>query len=521
MGAGILAAGGASLVRAAPAGRSARPDIAEAPWTSVRRFGAKGDGTAIDTPAVNAAIDYAAARGGGTVYFPPGVYACFTIRLKSNVTLHIGPGATILAAGTPREGMATGGYDHPEPQDPAIAPFQDFGHNHWKNSLIWGEGLHDIAITGTGLLWGKGLSRGANDRDLPIAEQLGVGNKLIALKNCRSVHLRDFQVLQGGHFVLLATGVDNLTIDNLLVDTNRDGFDIDCCKNVRVSRCTINSPSDDAIVPKSSFALGYARATENMTISDCLLTGGYRMGSVLDGTWKPLAQGVVPIGRFKIGTESNGDFRNITVSNCVFHRTRGICLLTVDGGVMEDISFTNIVMSGTYQAPLFLRLGRRMRGPAGVPVGKIRRIRFSNITSSGAGIMPSVIAGVAGHPIEDVKISDVYLAHAGGGTAAMAAKDPPAVEQAYPEPRMFGELPASGFFIRHARNIEMSNVEVAMTAPDARPALWMQDVDGADLFRTSLPTGTAFSLDRVSRFRSFGSRTLPDVRHDAATTVRI
>jgi polygalacturonase len=424
-GIGAMAAGAANAGPLPPAGpNEARVDV--------RHFGAKGDGAAIDTPAINAAIDHAASRGGGVVHFPAGTYACFTIRLKSNITLHLDPGAVLLAASTPREGLASGGYDQAEPQDPAIEPYQDFGHNHWRNSMIWGEGLHDIAITGTGLLWGKGLSRGANDRDLPVAERPGVGNKLVALKNCRNVLLRDFQVLQGGHFVLLATGVDNMAIDNLLVDTNRDGFDVDCCRNVRISRCTINSPSDDAIVPKSSFALGYARPIENMTVSDCLLTGGYQMGSVLDGTWKPIKPGVVPIGRFKLGTESNGDFRNITVSNCVFDRTRGVCLLTVDGGIMEDITFSGIVMSGTYQAPWFLRLGRRMRGPAGVPMGKMRRIRVSNVTSSGAGLMPSVIAGVAGHPIQDIKISDVYLGHAGGGTRAAHVRRAPGERVLHP-----------------------------------------------------------------------------------------
>jgi polygalacturonase len=114
-------------------------ETANTPWTSVRLFGARGDATAIDTPAVNAAIDSAAARGGGVVHFPAGTYACYTIRLKSNITLHLDPGATILAAATAREGMTSGGYDHAEPQDPAIEPFQDFGHNHWRNSVVWGE----------------------------------------------------------------------------------------------------------------------------------------------------------------------------------------------------------------------------------------------------------------------------------------------------------------------------------------------------------------------------------------------
>ena len=120
------------------------------------------------------------------------------------------------------------------------------------------------------------------------AEQPGVGNKAIALKHCYNVVLRDFSILKGGHFGLLLTGVDNVTIDNLKIDTDRDGMDIDCCRNVRVSNCTVNSPWDDGICPKSSYALGYPRATENVTISNCYVTGTYEIGSVLDGSFRKL-----------------------------------------------------------------------------------------------------------------------------------------------------------------------------------------------------------------------------------------
>ncbi len=187
------------------------------------------------------------------------------------------------------KGPSSGGYDAAEPQG-AWEPYQDYGHNHWHNSLLWGENLHDVSILGPGRIWGKGLSRGhQHDTERPPdSSKPGVGNKTIALKLCRNVTLRDFQILKGGWFGILATGVDNLTIDNLRIDTNRDGMDIDCCRNVRVSNCTVNSPYDDGICPKSSFALGYARATENVTITNCFVTGNYEIGSVLDGTWKPM-----------------------------------------------------------------------------------------------------------------------------------------------------------------------------------------------------------------------------------------
>ena len=482
-------------------------------WVDVRKFGALGDGKVIDSPAVNQAIDYVAARGGGVVHFPAGTYACYTIRLKSFVSLHLDPGSTILAASVAPEGTQRGGYDASEQQGP-WEPYQDYGHNHWANSLIRGEGLHDIGIIGQGLIWGKGLSRGVDaEMDPHRPRPPGVGYRAIALKNCHNVLLRDIAILEGGWFALLATGVDNLTIDNVLVDTNRDGFDIDCCRNVRISRCTVNSPSDDGICPKSSYALGYARATENVTISDCYLTGHYEVGSVWNGTWKPLPKEAAAraTGRIKCGTESNGGFKNITIANCVFDQCRGIALESVDGANLEDITITGITMRGMVSCPLFLRLGRRMRGPEGVPIGTLKRVLISNITSDSVSILPSIIAGVDGHPVEDVRISDVLFRQAGGGTSELAKRQPPTEDTAYPEPGMFGDLPASGLFIRQARNIEMSNVEIQTAAVDARPALWMQDVDGADLFRMRLPPGTAYALDRVARFRSFGCASLPDI----------
>jgi len=492
------------------------PDGIPGAWFDVRKLGAKGDGKAIDTPAINKAIDQVAASGGGVVHFPAGTYACYTIRLKSRIALHLDPGATILAASVPPEGLTTGGYDAAEPQG-AWEPYQDYGHNHWRNSLIWGEGLHDIAIFGGGLIWGKGLTHGRNPKgDFNVPSTQGGGNKAIALKNCHNVLLRDFSVLEGGWFALLATGVDNLTIDNVLVDTNRDGFDIDCCRNVRISKCTVNSPWDDGICPKSSYALGYARATENVTISDCYVTGNYEMGSVLDGTWRPWMAPATErrTGRIKCGTESNGGFKNIAITNCVFDQCSGIALESMDGALCEDITITGIAMRGTYNCPLFMRLGRRMRGPAGVPVGTLKRVIVTNITSYNSSLLPSIIAGVPDHPIEDVKIDDVLFHQVGGGSAELARRQPPEQETSYPDPNMFGDLPANGFFIRHARNVEMSNVEIQTATADARPAFWMQDVVGADLFRLRLPSGARFALDGVSQFRSFGSRGMADVSFD-------
>jgi polygalacturonase len=386
-----------------------------------------------------------------------------------------------------------------------------------------GRKYQQLCDSWTGPDLGEGVEPWTSDKDRPRAETPGAGNKAIALKNCHNVILRDFSILEGGHFGILATGVDNLTIDNLKIDTNRDGMDIDCCRNVRVSNCSVNSPWDDGICPKSSFALGYARATENVTITNCYVTGDYQLGSMLDGTFKRFGPDfkVVPTGRIKCGTESNGGFKNITISNCVFESCRGFALETVDGALLEDVTFVGITMRDIRNSPLFLRLGTRMRGPQGVPVGTLKRVIMSNITSYGAVTeLPSIISGVPGHFIEDIKINDVYFHQLGGGTKDMAGLQPEEKADGYPEPRMFGTLPAHGFFIRHVKNIEFGNVEIASEKPDARPAFWLQDVDGADFFRikTQVAEHSVFKLQDVKDFRVFGSRRIKDLEKEKIDT---
>lgn len=508
---------------------------------NVKVFGAKGDGKALDSPAINKAIEAAAASGGGTVFFPAGTYRSFSIRLKSNITLYFDQGSILLAA-SPKDG--DGRYDAAEPN--ASDKYQDFGHTHWHNSLIWGENLENISILGPGLIWGKGLVRsGSQSRTKEQNDALrniktdkdaapfgypsrgdrvedGWGNKSISLKLCRNVIIRDVSILHGGHFAILATGVDNFTIDNLKIDTNRDGIDIDACKHVRVSNTTVNSPFDDGICLKSSHGLGYARATENVTITNCEVSG-YDEGTMLDGTYKRdyrTSNGTFsPTGRVKFGTESNGGFKNITISNIVFDYCRGLALEAVDGALLEDVTITNITMRDIANSPIFMRLGNRARGPKETTtVGKLRRVILSNFVIYNADPkQASIISGIPGNYIEDVRLSNIRTYAKGGGTKEQAALKPPEKEDAYPEPTMFGELPAYGFFIRHVKGLTMTDVEMSYIADDARPPFVMNDVKGADFHRVKaqrMDGGKTFVLKDVSDFTTSQVWLVPDMHVD-------
>jgi hypothetical protein len=473
---------------------------------NVRQFGARGDSTTIETEAINKAIDAAAASGGGTIYFPAGNYLSFSIHLKSNITLFLDNGAYLIGADSEK---GIGGYDSPEPN--ASDKYQDFGHSHWHNSLIWGENLENVSIIGHGWIIGNGLTRSGRTN-------AGLANKAIALKLCRNVILKDFTVLRGGHFCLLATGVDNLTIDNVKLDTNRDGFDIDCCRYVHISDCSVNSPFDDAIVLKSSYALGFVRMTENVTITGCSVSG-FDIGTFLDGTYQRKNYDQVPdrgvvTGRIKLGTESNGGFRNIAISNCTFEFCRGLALETVDGALLEDISISNITMRDVMGAPFFLRLGARMRGPEGIPVGKLRRMNISNVVVYSANPdYTSLFLGMPGFDIEDIKFNDILLLLKGGAPKEQAESIVPEKERAYPDPQEFGKIPAYGFFIRHARNIEMNNVELKLENEDLRPPFILEDVKGASFNNVNAPHGQGvptFILKNVIDFKTSGCGALPD-----------
>jgi polygalacturonase len=474
---------------------------------NVKDYGAKGDGKTIDSPAINKAIEAASDSAGGMVFFPAGEYLSGSIRLKSNITLYLENGCTIIAV----SGNPELNYDQAEKGINDI--YQDYGHSHWHNGLIWGDSLHDISIIGPGEINGKGLVK-------DWVKDGKTADKAVSLYRCRNVILRDFTICHGGWFAILATGVDNLTIDNLKIDTNRDGLDIDCCNNVRVSNLFVNSPYDDGICLKSTYALGYARATENVTITSCQLSG-YDEGTLLDGTYKRSDNsqyGYHPTGRIKFGTESNGGFKNITISNCVFDYCKGIALETVDGGDLEDVTIDNITMRDVVNDPIFLRLGARMRAPQGTPIGELKRVTISNISVYNAHqSYGCTIAGLPGHPVEDIHLSNIRVYYKGGGTREEAERTIPENGNKYPEPGMFGVAPAYGLFVRHAKGINIDDVEFHFSEPDYRPGMMFEDVNGVELRDVSIQRtkgADAIVLKNVTNFVVLQSPGFEDQRLD-------
>ncbi len=469
---------------------------------NVKAFGAIGNGKHLDQLAINKAIQNCADHGGGTVYLPAGTYLCGSIHLKSNINLMIDAGATIL--GAPPESKA---YDEAEPF-PDTA-YQDGGHTYFHNSLIWGENLTNVSITGRGKIDGGGMtSKDHEHLGDPTGGSIGTGDKAIALKLCNNVLIRDVTIFHGGHFAILATGCDLMTLDNLTIDTNRDGIDIDCCTNTLVSNCRVNCPNDDAICPKSSFALRRKQLTENLAISNCEVSG-FVEGTLLNGKRIPAKAGWSN-GRIKFGTESNGGFRNCVVSNCTFRNCNGLALEEVDGGIMENIIVTNITMMDISHYPIYVTLGRRNRGPkATTTMGTVKNIFISNILVTGADSLSGIqITGTLGFYAENIHLSNIDIQYKGGGTKAQGAKAFPELEKGYPEPFLLGPNPAYGLFARHVKGLQLNNISFSTAKPDERPIIICNDVIGLEIdhLKALVIEGiTAYQFEKVSGLKVEGA----------------
>ena len=452
----------------------------------VRDFGAVGDGRHLDSPAINAALLEAAREGKhAVVVIGEGTFLCYSLHLQSGVTLRLERGA-ILKAARP---TATEGYDEAEENN---FPYQDFGHSHWHNSLLWGEGLHDVVLEGEGLIDGSDVLTRGGQRKSDTGQT--TANKALALRDCKDVAIRGLRFLRCGHFAMLLTGVDHLLIENTVIDTNRDGIDIDCCEHVTVRGCKVNTVNDDAIVLKCSYALGWAKPTEHVLIEDCHVSG-YDVGSVLRGaptaTTTKAPDGDGPTGRIKLGTESNGGFKHIKIRRCSFTHCRGLALETVDGAEMRDVNVSHITMRDICNSPIYIRLGDRMRAPEGFHPSSIKGIRISHVDVDSADSRYAILmAGIQGHPIRMVKLSDIKVRFLGGltlddveqqrnsnpfffggnGKAIISKHE----AGGYPEPSAHGIQPAWGLSVCHAENILFRNISLQTIHADERPPLYLQ-----------------------------------------------
>ncbi|MEW5975475.1 MAG: glycoside hydrolase family 28 protein [Acidobacteriota bacterium] len=408
-----------------------------------RAFGAKGNGEALDTGALQRAID-AAAASGGLVYVSPGTYRTGTLFLKSNVSLQLEAGATLLGSKNLE--------DYPSVQ-PALRSYTD---TYVHQSLIYGENLENVALLGRGTIDGQGGAFRGEYRVRPY---------LIRMVGCRNVQVADLTMKDSPMWVQHYLACENLAIRGLAVHSrcneNNDGIDIDACRNVRISDCEVWS-GDDAIVLKSTLA----QPCRDVTITNCVLSSD--------------------CNALKLGTESVGGFDNIVISNCSIYDTHlsGLALELVDGGLLENVSVSNLVMRDVRSA-IFLRLGNRARPPyEGAPnpgLGRLRNVVVQNVQATGADKIGCAVVGLAERPLENVTLSNIRIRFEGGGTEADTGLTIPELAEAYPEYKMFGVLPAYAFYCRHVRNIRFLDVEVAPEREEFRPALVSDDVQDLKL----------------------------------------
>jgi hypothetical protein len=425
-----------------------------------RDYGAAGDGSHLDTKAIQAAIDAAAGAGGGRLVLHNGKFLSGALHLKSNVTLQIEAGAVLL--GSPRM------VDYPE--EPEAYPSRS-AEVYTRRSLIFAEKVENVAIVGSGVIDGQGSSPAFHKPHMTE----GYRPHLLRFSECRNIQIKDITLRDSPMWVQNYLACDNVLIDGITVasrvNSNNDGIDIDDCSNVRIVNCDIWS-GDDAVCLKSTSH----RGCRNVVVANCVISS--RSNAL------------------KLGTDSTGGFDNITMTNCAVYDTglAGITLQCVDGGTLERVVVSNIVMNNVGCA-IFLRLGNRGRGMQKPAPGHLRGVKISNVEATGAGDIGSSVTGLPGFPVEDVLLENIRIVSSGGGTEEQVRREVPEVPDAYPEYDMFvppgasgpvekkvGCLPAHGLYVRHASGLTLRGVDLRTAKPDARPALVVDDATDLKIF---------------------------------------
>jgi len=446
------------------------PGVLGSTALDVRDFGAKGDGATKDTRAIQAAIDKASAMG-GTVVIPPGRYVSGTLHLRSNLTLRIEQGATLLLS--PDDGDFDAYEELPyhlaapakktEPEVTFVAPllpehrwrsappaYDDTETSYFHYALLSGDGVRNVVIEGDGTIDGNRPRRG--------------GPKPIAIKNSEWVSVRGITIRNAPNYNISFGGTDYIEVEGVKVlNGYADGVDMDGCRYIRITNCYIDA-WDDAICPKASMALGKPRATEHLVVANCVLR--------------------TSCNNFKFGTESAGDLRDVSVSNCVLLRRPdgrralgGIALESVDGANIDGVVISNISMEDVV-VPIFIRLGTRGRGMPKPAPGSIKNVSIQNVVARGASLASS-ITGVEAGRVENVTIDGLNVTC--NGRVAARPLDIPEYPDRYPDPDMFGELPALALYARHADGITLRNLKVHAAEPDGRPAVVLDDVGRLDI----------------------------------------
>jgi polygalacturonase len=442
--------------------------VAEAATFNVKSYGAKGDGKANDAGAINAAIKAASAASDGSpavVTFPAGTYSSTSIHLRSNVTLLLDEGATIAAADK--------GFDAAEPN--SFDKYQDYGHSHFHNALIWGENLQNVAITGKGTIDGKGHLVRSNS--VPS----GHADKALSLKLVNGVVLTGITIKRGGHFAILANGCNDVTVSKvkILSSSDRDGFNLINSSHVQVTDSVIEA-SDDAMVLKSDFALGKKIGGSDIHVSNSRILSTQN-------------------NALQFGSETCGDFSNVSFSDIVITAAgkAAIGVTSNDGAIIDGVTFDQITISGA-AAPIHLKLDNQGRCPGHPPLGRIRNIRISNVTATHSidargREYTSTISGKPGVPITNVTLQNVKLTVVGGHPASDANRNPP--ENDDWTPKSLGVRPSYGWYLRHVSNISFSGGGTQFDANDGRPAIISVDGQGVTINSCVVERGSGSAYD--------------------------
>lgn len=417
-------------------------------------YGAVPDGQTLCTASIQKAIDECAANGGGVVRLSGGKFLSGTIFMKSNVTLEIAEGSTLLGS--------TNLEDYPV----TVAAYRSYTDKYTNKSLIYGENLENIGITGKGTFDGQGKHFEGAHKVRPFG---------IRLIKCTQVTVEDLTLRNSAMWMQHYLACDDVTIRNITVwnhcNKNNDGIDIDGCHNVLIENCIIDS-DDDGICFKSTAG----RSCEKITVRNCTVSSHSNA--------------------IKCGTESSGGFKDIKISNITIKpstaKTKiygrpaglaGIALEIVDGGVMDQVTISDIEIQGT-TAPIFVRLGdrgRRYKKDMPRPgVGSLRNVTISNIKASTDSAMGCAIAGLKDHPIENLVLKNLNISFPGGGEEGDRTMSFDEKRGAYPECTMFAaRLPAYGLYCWNVKGLKLENVKLTTKEPDARDAIVLENVSDA------------------------------------------